>query len=81
VGHWDLRYDMLGNRLRQIGPFDLDYDRLGNRVRRIGPLTVSYDQLGNRPASVTVPDEQPLSDDLLVTLYLVLYFARQQRES
>ena len=46
---------------------------LGSRTRTIGPLTVFYDQPGSRPRRVRFPDEHgALSDDLLLTLFLVL---------
>jgi hypothetical protein len=55
------------------------YDRLGNRVRAVGPLEISYDRLGSRPSRVRLHGEDgALSDDLLLALFLVLYWQQEQ---
>ncbi|MFC9131839.1 hypothetical protein ACFT4A_34090 [Streptomyces sp. NPDC057099] len=62
--------------------YELEYDGGGSRVRVIGPLRIFYDRLGTRPIRVQLQDEgQPLSDGLLLALFLVLFWQKQSWES
>jgi hypothetical protein len=48
LGEMPLEYDMLGARLRAIGPAMIDYDHLGSRPRTLGSWALDYDMLGSR---------------------------------
>ncbi|MFJ8719659.1 hypothetical protein ACIRD9_42075 [Streptomyces violaceus] len=77
VGQWSCEGSRFGNRLLRLGPYDLEYDRGGSRVRAIGPLRVFYDRLGSRPIRVQHDNGQPLSDGLVLALFLVLFRQKQ----
>ncbi|MFD8544533.1 hypothetical protein [Streptomyces sp. NPDC059649] len=77
VGQWHCEHSRLG-RLLRIGPYDLRYDRLGSRVCAVGPLEIFYDRGGSRPIRVRLYGEgESLSDDLLLALFLVLFWQKQ----
>ncbi|MGI5423167.1 hypothetical protein [Streptomyces sp. CA-179760] len=78
VGRWSCECSRFGNRLLRLGPYELEYDGGGSRVRAIGPLRIFYDRLGTRPIRVQLHEEsQPLSDGLLLALFLVLFWQKQ----
>ena len=78
VGQWNCEHSRFGARLLRIGPYELQHDRGGSRVRAVGPLEIVYDRLGSRPICVRLHDEgESLSDDLLLVLFLVLFWQRQ----
>ncbi|MFF5790201.1 hypothetical protein ACFY8P_35165 [Streptomyces sp. NPDC012693] len=78
VGQWDCEHSRFGARLQRIGPYELRYDGHGSRVCAVGPLEISYDRLGSRPVRVRQPGEgESLSDDLLLALFLVLFWQQQ----
>lgn len=79
VGQWSCEHSKLASRLLRIGPHELRYDQLCSRVRAIGSLEIFYDRLGTRPNRVRLPGEgELLSDDLLLALFLVLYWQEEQ---
>lgn len=78
VGQWSCEHSRFGARLLHIGPYELRYDRGGSRVRAVGPLEIFYDRLGSRPIRVRLHGEgESLSDDLLLALFLVLFWQQQ----
>jgi hypothetical protein len=78
VGQWSCEHSRFGTRLLRIGPYELRHDRGGSRVRAVGPLEIFYDRLGSRPIRVRLHGEgETLSDDLLLALFLVLYWQKQ----
>lgn len=78
VGQWKCEHSRFGGRLQRIGPYELRYDRHGGRVCAVGPLEIFYDQGGSRPASAQLQGEdESLSDDLLLALFLVLFWQQQ----
>ncbi|MFJ8650057.1 hypothetical protein ACIRNI_28570 [Streptomyces sp. NPDC093546] len=78
VGQWSCEASKHGTRLLRIGPYELKYDRHGNRVQAVGPLEIFYDRLGSRPIRVRLHGEgEPLSDELLLVLFLVLFWQKQ----
>ncbi|MEU3982993.1 hypothetical protein AB0F77_23400 [Streptomyces sp. NPDC026672] len=78
VGRWSCEGSRFGTRLLRLGPYELGYDGAGSRVRTLGPLEISYDRLGTRPIRARLRDEtEPLSDDLVLALFLVLFWQRQ----
>lgn len=76
VGQWSCEHSRFGGRLLRIGPYELSYDRHGSRVCAVGPLEILYDRRGSRPISVR-PHGEALSDDLLLALFLVLFWQQQ----
>jgi hypothetical protein len=91
----DLKYDMLGNRLRAIRDIELTYDKLGSRLKRIGDVELEYDKLGSRLKRIgDVEFEYDKLGSRLsqiittnenphltgVTLAVVLFFALQESE-
>jgi hypothetical protein len=82
VGQWSCECSRFGTRLLRIGPYELRHDRGGRRVRGVGPLEISYDRLGSRPIRVRLHDEsERLSDDLVLALFLVLFWQQQAWEA
>ncbi|MFJ7073390.1 hypothetical protein [Streptomyces sp. NPDC098781] len=82
VGQWSCESSRFGARLLRVGPYELRHDLAGSRVRGIGPLEVFYDKLGSRPIRVRLHDDsQRLSDDLVLVLYLVLFWQKQAWEA
>lgn len=82
VGQWSCECSRFGARLLSIGPYELRHDRGGSRVRGIGPLEIFYDRLGGRPIRVRLHDERrSLSDDLVLALFLVLFWQQQAWEA
>ncbi|WP_445394827.1 hypothetical protein ACSMX9_16205 [Streptomyces sp. LE64] len=82
VGQWSCECSRFGARLLRIGPYELRHDGGGNRVRGIGPLEVFYDRLGTRPIRVRLHDgSRTLPDDLLLVLFLTLFWQRQEWEA
>lgn len=78
VGQWRCEQSRLGARLLRIGPYELRYDRLGSRVCAVGPLEIFYDRGGSRPFRVRLHGgDEWLSDDLLLALFLVLFWQKQ----
>ncbi|MET9969048.1 hypothetical protein ABZZ80_24745 [Streptomyces sp. NPDC006356] len=82
VGQWNCECSRFGARLLRIGPYELRHDQAGSRVRAVGPLEIFYDRLGSRPIRVRLHDEgEPLSEDLLLVLFLVLFWQKQARDN
>ncbi|HET6353614.1 hypothetical protein [Streptomyces sp.] len=82
VGQWSCECSRFGARLLRLGPYELGYDGGGSRVRAIGPLEIFYDRLGTRPIRVRLHDESDsLSDDLVLVLFLVLFWQQQAWEA
>lgn len=74
LGGWPLDYDMLGQRLRQVGPFPVSYHGLGGKPRTVGPMTLRYRWGRQRPTSVELdgPEVGQLPASCLLALYMVL---------
>ncbi|MGQ4366245.1 hypothetical protein [Streptomyces sp. SAS_272] len=82
VGQWSCECSRFGARLLSIGPYELRHDRGGSLVRGIGPLEIFYDRLGSRPIRVRLHDGSlSMSDDLVLALFLVLFWQRQAWEA
>ncbi|MEV3987664.1 hypothetical protein AB0J57_02020 [Streptomyces sp. NPDC049837] len=82
VGEWSCEHSKFGGSLRRIGPYELRYDRLGSRVCAVGPLEISYDRGGSRPIRARLHGEgESLPDDLLLALFLVLFWQKQSWEA
>lgn len=78
VGQWSCEHSRFGGSLLCIGPYELRYDRRGSRVCAVGPLEIFYDRRGSRPLRVRLHGEgESLSDDLLLALFLVLFWQQQ----
>lgn len=76
VGRWSCEISRFGGRLECIGPYELIHDRAG-RVCAVGPLEIIYDRVGSHPVRVRRPGEESLSDELLLVLFLVLFWQQQ----
>ncbi|GAA2767637.1 hypothetical protein GCM10010103_66790 [Streptomyces paradoxus] len=75
VGQW--RCEQRKSRLEHIGPYELQYDRSG-RTCAVGPFQIDYDQGGSRPARARLQsNDQALPDELLLVLFLVLFWQQQ----
>ncbi|MGA4862217.1 hypothetical protein ACPB9J_06240 [Streptomyces lavendulocolor] len=82
VGRWSCEHSRFGGTLQRIGPYALRYDYLGNRVRAVGPLEIFYDRGGSRPIRLHLDGEgESLPDDLLLALFLVLFWQKQSWEA
>ncbi|RST16537.1 hypothetical protein E2C00_17085 [Streptomyces sp. WAC05374] len=82
VGQWSCEHGRFGGSLRRIGPYELRYDQFGSRVRAVGPLEIFYDRLGSRPIRLRLDGEgESLSDDLLLALFLVLFWQKQNQDA
>ncbi|MEW2079648.1 hypothetical protein AB0941_39965 [Streptomyces sp. NPDC013433] len=76
VGRWNCETSRFGGRLERIGPYELIHDG-GGRVCAVGPLEILYDRGGSQPVRVRQPGDEPLSDELLLVLFLVLFWQQQ----
>ncbi|MFE2537866.1 hypothetical protein [Streptomyces sp. NPDC059371] len=77
VGRWSCETSRFGGRLDSIGPHELRHDG-GGRVCAVGPLEIFYDRGGGHAIRVRLPgDDATLSDELLLVLFLVLFWQQQ----
>lgn len=75
VGRW--RCEHRKGRLQRIGPYELRHDHSG-RVCGVGPLCILYDRGGSDPDRARLEgSDGSLPDELLLVLFLVLFWQKQ----
>ncbi|GAA2321473.1 hypothetical protein GCM10010234_79140 [Streptomyces hawaiiensis] len=64
-------------RLERVGPYQLRHDRAG-RVCTVGPVQIFYGRGDWNPVGAQLQStDEPLSDELLPVLFLVLFWQKQ----
>ncbi|MGW7127037.1 hypothetical protein ACWGIA_01600 [Streptomyces bobili] len=82
VGQWSCEHSRSGAQLLRIGPHDLRYDPHGGNVCGVGPLEIFYGEHGSSPIRSQLPGRgDSLSDELLLMLFLTLFWQEQTREA
>ncbi|MEU0208105.1 hypothetical protein ABZ235_38595 [Streptomyces canus] len=74
VGQWTCEHRR--SRLESIGPYALGHDQVG-RVSAVGPLQIFYGRGGSEPTRAQLQDDESLTDELLLILFLVLFWQKQ----